>query len=142
MGRSPGGTAPAPLPVAGRSEGAGRAAKLEGRDQRRRGLTIGPNGTLSRSAPGFKTFPSPSGGTQYRIEARTMEEARHRVSDLKRKHPEIDVEATLAGAQMVETYPQGWVRHDLSIGGDLAGRSMVKSCLAWAFANGVEWGLC
>lgn len=105
-------------------------------------LTIGPNGTLSRSAPGFRAAPSPSGGTQYRIEARTMEEARRRVSDLKRKHPEIDVEATLAGAQMVETYPQGWVGHDLSIGGELAGRSMVKSCLAWAFANGVEWARC
>ena len=105
-------------------------------------LTIGPNGTLSRLATGFKAAPSPSGGTQYRIEARTTEEARRRVSELKRKHPEIDVEATLASAQMVETYPQGWVGHDLSIGGELAGRSMVKSCLAWAFANGVEWALC
>ena len=70
-------------------------------------LTIGPKGTLSRSAPGFKAVPSPSAGKQYRIEARTIEEARRRVLDLKRKHPEIDVEATLASAQMVDTYPQG-----------------------------------
>ena len=48
----------------------------------------------------------------------------------------------MAGAQMVETYPQGWVGHDLSVGGELAGRSMVKSCLAWTFANGVEWARC
>jgi hypothetical protein len=105
-------------------------------------LTIGPNRTLSLSAPGFKALPSPSGGPQYRIEARTMEEAWQRILNLKRKHPQIDVEATLAGAQMVETYPQGRVGHNLSIGGELAGQSMVKSCLAWAFANGVEWALC
>jgi hypothetical protein len=38
--------------------------------------------------------------------------------------------------------PTRKVGHDLSIGGELAGRSMVKGCLAWAFANGVECGLC
>ena len=43
---------------------------------------------------------------------------------------------------MVETYPRGAVGHDLSIGGELAGRSMVKSCLALAFANGVDWSAC
>jgi len=70
-----------------------------------------------------------------------MHEARQILMDLKGKHPEIDVDATLAGAQMVETYPQGAVGHDLSIGGELAGRSMVKSSLAWAFAYGVDWAL-
>jgi hypothetical protein len=71
-----------------------------------------------------------------------MEEARKILMDLKRKHPEIDVDATLAAAQMVETYPRGAVGHDLSIGGELAGRSMVKSSLALAFANGVDWAAC
>ena len=71
-----------------------------------------------------------------------MDEARQILMDLKRKHPEIDVDATLAGAQMVETYPRGAVGHDLSIGGELAGRSMVKSSLAWAFTNGVDWAAC
>jgi hypothetical protein len=70
-------------------------------------LTIGPNGTLARSAPVFTRTPSPSGKTHYHVEARTMDEARQILMDLKRKHPEIDVDATLAEAQMVETYPQG-----------------------------------
>jgi hypothetical protein len=105
-------------------------------------LTIGPNGALTRSAPVFTQAPSPSGKTSYHLEARTMHEARQILMDLKRKHPEIDVEATLAGARMVETYPRGAVGHDLSIGGELAGRSMVKSSLAWAFANGVDWAAC
>jgi hypothetical protein len=43
---------------------------------------------------------------------------------------------------MVETYPRRAVGHDLSIGGELAGRSMVKSSLAWAFTNGVDWAAC
>jgi HNH endonuclease len=105
-------------------------------------LTIGPNGTLTPSAPVFTRTPSPSGKTHYHVKARTMDEARQIITDLKRKHPEIDVEATLAEAQMVETYPQGAVGHDLSIGGELAGRSMVKSSLSWAFANGVDWAAC
>jgi hypothetical protein len=106
-------------------------------------LTIGPNGSLSLSSPEFVATPLPSGGTQYQIKPRTMAEAARRiVTDLKRKHPEIDVEATLASAQEVETYPQGAVGHDLSIGGEFAGRSMVKSCLAWAFTCGVDWSAC
>jgi HNH endonuclease len=105
-------------------------------------LTIGPNGTLARSAPVVTRTPSPSRKTQYHVEARTTDESRQILRDLKRKHPEIDVDATLARAQMVETYPQAAVGHDLSIGGELAGRSMVKSSLAWAFANGIDWAAC
>jgi hypothetical protein len=93
--------------------------------------TIGPNGALSLSSPQY-----------YRVKARTLAEGRRIVTDLKRKHPEIDIDATMASAQMVETYPQGAVRHGLTIGGELAGRSMVKSTLAWAFARGVDWGMC
>jgi hypothetical protein len=87
-------------------------------------LTIGPNGSLSLSSSEFVATALPSGGTQYQIKPRTMAEARRIVTDLKRKHPEIDVEATLASAQEVETYQQGAVGHNLSIGGELAGRSM------------------
>jgi hypothetical protein len=105
-------------------------------------LTIGPNGVLSLSSPEFVATPLPSGGTQYQIKPRTMAEARRILTDLKRKHPEIDVEVTLASAPMVETYPKGAVGHNLSIGGELAGRSMVKSCLAWAFTCGVDWSAC
>ena len=65
-------------------------------------LTIGPNGTLARSAPVLTRTRSPSGKTHYHVEARTMHEARQILMDLKRKHPEIDVDAILAGAQMVD----------------------------------------
>jgi hypothetical protein len=105
-------------------------------------LAIGPNGSLSLSSPEFLATPLLSGGTQYRVKARTMAEARRIVKGLKRKHPEIDVDTTLRDAQMVETYPQGAVGHDLSIGGELAGRSMVKSCLVWAVANGLNFTVC
>jgi hypothetical protein len=58
-------------------------------------LTIGPNGSLSLSSPEFVATPLPSGGTQYQmqyqIKPRTMAEARRIVTDLKRKHPEIEV---------------------------------------------------
>ena len=71
-----------------------------------------------------------------------MEEARQILTGLKRKHPEIDIEAELARAEGVESYPQGAVKHDLTIGGELAGRSIVKSCLAMALASGIDWTAC
>jgi hypothetical protein len=105
-------------------------------------LTIGPAGKLAPTDPVFKKKPIAAGGFQYHVSARSMEEARQILTGLKRKHPEIDIEATLEQAEAVETYAQGAVKHDLSIGGPLAGRSIVKSCLAMAFANGIEWTRC
>ena len=61
---------------------------------------------------------------------------------LKRKHPELDVEAILAKAKAVEAYPEGAMHHNLNFGGSLAGRSVVKSCVAMAFASGIDWTDC
>ncbi|WP_298355156.1 HNH endonuclease [Rhodoblastus sp.] len=105
-------------------------------------LTVGPAGSLALTNPGVNKKPGPSGGFQYQITARSMEEARQILGGLKRKHPEIDIEAILAGAEAVENYAQGAIKHDLTIGGEVAGRSIVKSCLAMAFANGVDWQNC
>lgn len=105
-------------------------------------ITIGPGGKLSLSEPVFDSTPTSDGKTFYRLIARTMAEARTMVGWLKRKHPEIDVEAVLAQAQAAQSYPEGAVCHDLSIGGERAGRSIVKSCLALAFDSGIPLAFC
>ncbi|MBE7197827.1 MAG: HNH endonuclease [Parafilimonas terrae] len=105
-------------------------------------ITIGPGGKLTLSAPAIDRTPVGESQTSYRLVARTMEEARQMVQGLKRKHPEIDVEAALKQAQAVETYLQGTVCHDLGFGGELAGRSVVKSCLAMAFSSGIPIASC
>jgi hypothetical protein len=105
-------------------------------------LTVGPAGALAATKPIFSENPIPTGGIQYQIKARSMEELRKIVNGLKRKHPEIDIEAVLARAEGAEAYPQGAVKHDLTIGGELAGRSIVKSCLAMAHLSGIDWTAC
>jgi hypothetical protein len=105
-------------------------------------LTVGPAGKLIPTNPVVEKRTGTAGGFQYHVKARSMDEARKILIGLKRNHPEIDVEARLAGAEIEETYADGAVMHDLSIGGPLAGRSMVKSCVAMAFATGIDWVLC
>jgi hypothetical protein len=105
-------------------------------------LTVGPAGALAPTNPVFNKKTVAAGGFQYQVKARSMEEARQILTGLKRKHPEIDIEAELARAEGVESYPQGAVKHDLTIGGELAGRSIVKSCLAMALASGIDWTAC
>ena len=105
-------------------------------------LTVGPAGSLAPTNPVFNKKTVAAGGFQYQVKARSVEEARQILTELKRKHPDIDIETELARAEAVESYPQGAVKHDLTIGGELAGRSIVKSCLAMAFASGIDWTAC
>lgn len=105
-------------------------------------LTVGPAGKLAPTNPIVDKRAGIAGGFQYHVKARSMDEARRILTGLKRKHPEIDVEARLAGAEIEESYARGAVEHDLTIGGPLAGRSMVKSCLAMAYVSGIDWAAC
>jgi hypothetical protein len=105
-------------------------------------LTVGPGGTLTPTDPKFDSSPVPGGGTNYSLSARSLNEARRMAEGLKRKHPELEVEAILAKAKAVEAYPQGAVHHNLNFGGNLAGRSVIKSCVATAFASGIDWRGC
>jgi len=85
--------------VARHIEGARQPSGPKGSDHRRGETDHSADGTLVRSAPVFMRTASDSGKTQYRIEPRTVDEGRKILMDLKRKHPEIDVDATLAGAR-------------------------------------------
>jgi len=71
-----------------------------------------------------------------------MEEAKRMLSGVKRKYPSVDVDRTLAGAQMSTMYPKGLVHHRLEFGGEVSGRSIVKSVLAMAYLVGVPTSAC
>ena len=105
-------------------------------------LTIGPGGRLRWTMPIFEKTTTSDGKTAYEVNARDMGEARRILQGLQRKHPEINVDAALAQAKLQECYAQGAVHHDLGFGGEVSGRSIIKSCLAMAFASGVDWSLC
>lgn len=105
-------------------------------------LTISPGGRLRWTTPIFEKTTTSDGKTAYKVNARDMGEARRILQGLQRKHPGINVDAALAQAKLQESYAQGVVRHDLGFGGEVSGRSIIKSCLAMAFASGVDWSLC
>ena len=64
------------------------------------------------------------------------------MTGLKRKHPEIDIDATLASATSIYSYMTEPVTMNVVIGGPDAGRSIVKSAFALAVASGVAASDC
>jgi len=73
-------------------------------------------------------------GKQIQIVARDRREAEKMLKDVARKYPnQIDIAAELAKATESYTYPEGVQFHSSQIGGDLGGRSTVKTATAFAF---------
>lgn len=108
----------------------------------RENITIGPAGKLAMDKPTFERREQPDGSTTYHIKGRSLAEVRKILEGLKRKHPQMDVDAEMARAQSQEAYLSGPVNHALQFGGEMAGRSTIKTCLAWAFSSGVDWRAC
>ena len=105
-------------------------------------ITLKDDGSLAFTHPKIGKRERPDGSIEYVIKARSFDEARQKLKELKNKYPKLDVESELAKAQATEIYPAGVFRFDFHFGGPEGGRSIVKTCLAFAFANGVNWQNC
>ncbi|BCI67343.1 hypothetical protein AAJCM20276_19670 [Acetobacter aceti] len=102
---------------------------------------LGPEGSLAISKPLITKVDS-GDKTTYQITVGSESSARKVLNGLKRKHPKIDVETTLASVQATRSYAKGVFCLDIGFGGDKAGRSLVKSTLALAKAAGIPIDLC
>jgi hypothetical protein len=90
-----------------------------------------PDGGFALTQPTVEKTPvGPQ--TQYRVTARNMSEARKILKGIKRKSPDLDIEAELAKAKSETSYPQGLIHIPIEIGGVRAGRAIVKSAVAFA----------
>lgn len=106
-------------------------------------LMLGPNGQLARRAkPDIKTTPAAGGKKNLFATVGTLSEARRLLEGLRRKNPEIDVEAELAKVEVRDSYASGAVQLKVGFGGELAGRSLVKSALALAKETGIPIDEC
>lgn len=105
-------------------------------------LTIARDGKLSFSKPAIRKTPMDGGKMSIHIKARSEGEARTILEGMKKKYPDIDIDDALSRMNVNEIYANGLVNHNLSFGGEVSGRSVVKSCLALAFASGVDWSTC
>ena len=105
-------------------------------------ITISLDGSLSLTKPVVEKTTGDGGVISYRIVARTMAEASRKLNELKRKYPQVDVDHILANIQEQASYLQGFVKFELGIGGDVSGRSIVKSCISMAFKSGIGLDFC
>ena len=71
-----------------------------------------------------------------------MRELRGMLSGLKRKYPQIDVDELMKQAGSVQEYSSEPYAIALSVGGALAGHSIVKSCLAMVHDAGLTTDHC
>ena len=105
-------------------------------------ITIWPDGTLMHTRPIVERTLMDDGAVNYHIKARTEAEARSLIRDLKRKFPQLDEGAVFGQVESQDSYLAGTVIHNLGIGGEIAGRSIVKSCAAMAAYSGIDWSRC
>ena len=75
--------------------------------------------------------------TEIKIKIKSIRDLKNMLPGLKRKYPNLDIEEILRQATPARKYPQDPWSISIPFGGDLAGRSTVKSCLALAYQAGL-----
>lgn len=79
--------------------------------------------------------------TQLKIRVRSIKELKKMIPGLKRKYPKLDINKVIgqaaSGLSEKEYFQDPW-SVSLQFGGNLAGRSIVKSCLALAYEAGLH----
>ena len=106
-----------------------------------RKLTLNPDGSMTIAEPLFEPKEL-DGKTRVKIHARTIPELRRMLSGLRKKHPRIDVDELVKQAPRVREYSSEPYAVPLNVGGLVAGRSMIKSCLAMVYDAGLDIGHC
>ncbi len=109
----------------------------------------GRKGKIKLNADGSKERPIPechdNGNGQVSVSANSIKAAKQMLVGLKRKkYPNIDVDGSLKNAKQETHYPNHIVKllDGSSIGGEKAGRSIVKSALALAVMSGIDFRIC
>ncbi|MCG5076351.1 HNH endonuclease [Paraburkholderia tagetis] len=100
-----------------------------------------PNGNMTIEHPKFSAEEGEN-GTDIRISARDEREARRMVKQVVSKYPQLDPQTILGAMSANETPLESPVSLSSSFGGELAGRSMVKSAVALAATTGVDARAC
>ena len=95
-------------------------------------LLLHPDRSMARLKPTFSER-NLGNATEINIRARSIRDLKKMLPGLKRKYPNLDIEEILKKATPKQKYLQEPFHIPLQFGGDLVGRSIVKSCLALAY---------
>jgi len=104
-------------------------------------LTLRPDGGFVPTKPSFSEKLTPEGAV-INITARSKEEAKRILSGVKRKYKNLPLDKILNELQIARKYPDGMVQQQINFGGEVSGRSIVKSSLAMAHYAKVPIGIC
>ncbi|MDA3823096.1 MAG: hypothetical protein PF450_10885, partial [Bacteroidales bacterium] len=97
-------------------------------------LQLNHDGTRCISKPHYQEHKTDEGTIKIDIKARSIDEARRMVKDLqRRKYPQIDVDQFLNKISDNASYSTDLLKYNISFGGGLSGRSVVKTALAFAY---------
>ena len=99
-----------------------------------RKLTWNPNGSLTIRTPTFERRAL-DGETHVSIQARSQIHLKRLLLDLSRTHPELNVKELLSRAISTDEHLDEPLHISHTFGGHLAGRAIVKSCLALAYES-------
>lgn len=105
-------------------------------------VLLRPDGSMTPSIPVFSKKETEDGKLEINIQARSMTEAERMLKGLKKKYPEFNIEEAKGELSLNENYVESSLHIPLQLGNAGAGRSLVKTALAWATENGVEVNLC
>ncbi|MDE0534361.1 MAG: hypothetical protein OXI01_23355 [Albidovulum sp.] len=119
------------------SRARGRNQQFEVETLSGRNLVMNADGSMTNAKPFFKKRKRGE-RTEVKIRARTKRELRRIVSGLKDEFPQIDVEEVVKRAERTREYFSEPYAVTLNVGGLLAGRSIVKSCLAMLYDTGLS----
>lgn len=100
-------------------------------------FVLQPGGGLTIPKPIFSQRDHAT-GKEIEFSASSEKEARQILKNLKKKYPHISIEDSMKNMQIHKTYPEEPMKISIHLGGLDAGRSIVKSCLALAFAAGFD----
>lgn len=99
-------------------------------------LLLYPDRSMARLKPAFSER-NLGNATEKTIQARSIRELKKMLPGWKRKHPNLDIEETLKKATPTQEYLQEPFHISFEFGGELTGRSIIKSCLALAYQAGL-----
>jgi hypothetical protein len=96
-----------------------------------------PDGSMTIPNATYRAEPSEK-GLKINITAKDKATAYKMVKQVARKNPKVDINSFLGGMSIKETPLESPVTFSAQFGGELAGRSMVKTAVALAAAAGVS----
>lgn len=105
-------------------------------------IVLKSDGSMAIPKPAFSKKETSDGKLEINIQARSPEEARQMLEGLKKKHPEFNIDEAERHLSYTSNNATSPLHIQLEFGGEKAGRSVVKTALAWAVENGLEASTC